>query len=228
MNTYHLPLKLSGSLDTRNEIEHLRAILNDPDTTVDTVIEVRTGHPAIIAVIEHLVSEHQAVMEVVPDATPEVPPEAVAIAALPEKQTLPVVSFPAKKPALELRPCAVCGQLFPPKRSNSEICSDACRNQRTAQQAKLLRLKKANGNGHHPEPAPLALDVAVADAPMFDTAHQALRWLRENGGTEYESIQDLLMEGKLIIGERLHHKTKGWFEVYRSGNGRLEMRKVEA
>ncbi len=67
MSVYHIPTQLAG-VDTLKEIEHLRAILSDPDTVITTVIQVRTENPAIKAVVDGL-------LDLDDNQVPPLPPE---------------------------------------------------------------------------------------------------------------------------------------------------------
>lgn len=87
MSVYHLPLTIGAGVETQGEIEHLRALLGDPDTVIEPTITVRTGHPAIISVIEHLLATQE---DVSVEPTPE-----------PAKKTRRPRTAKADRPAIE-------------------------------------------------------------------------------------------------------------------------------
>jgi hypothetical protein len=131
--------------------------------------------------------------------------------------------------------CQECGMLFDPPRENSRYCSKGC--MRKASNRRYLEKNKTNGNGAAHDPgADLHEDQAETaqqeqpQEPMGADvlANQTFRWLIASSGKELESITNLLSGGKLSVGERLHNKTKGWFEVYLSEYGTLDVRKIEA
>jgi len=129
MKIYHLPIEITPRTNTQGEIERLRALLNDPETQICQVVEVRTSHPAIMAVIEALIAEAEAMIEVFEDATPE-PPKA-------EK--------PKAAKTIEPRLCEFCSQTFRPRRRDSRFCSKEC-------ESKFYRRQAAEKkNGHKPK-----------------------------------------------------------------------------
>lgn len=153
----------------------------------------------------------------------------------------------AEEPVLlGMRQCPECGEYFDPAKPNQTYCTKKCASRvynRTYQAKKAAA--NGNGNGHQPaqvvEQAPIAVaeppaqpepdpivDLINADVIAADViGHQTLRWLIASSGKEVESVTDLIARGKLTPGERLHHKTKGWWEVFLNDMGVPDLRKVK-
>jgi len=155
-----------------------------------------------------------------------------------------------------MKRCPECNELFNPDNKRQKYCSPTCAQRvynRNHQAKKASRAAEAapaeiqppvepgsNGNGHQPaqviDQAPIAVVEPPAQPepdPIIDLinadviANQTMRWLIASSGKEVESVTDLIARGKLTPGERLHHKTKGWWEVFLNDMGVPDLRKVE-
>lgn len=208
--------------------------------SVTECLELTTERPAVANVIESLFGVtpelrfDEYMGEIVERRIDELAADQAAVA-----ESVPDPTFEEVQADIAaMLKCPECGLLFFPDRDNQTYCDKKC--SKKASNRKYLA-KKANGNGHNVDgqaPVDVAAPIAVMDAPIVEqpaaeepaadvVANQTLRWLIASNGKELESVQSLLATGKLALGERLHHKTKGWFEVFQNEAGGVDVRKIE-